>query len=717
MSEQDIERRIVTGLIVSEEYIRKIKPFWRDDLLGSPELRRVARWCLEHFERYAKVPDRDIEGIFFSALQTESIPKADAEFIELILTRVSDEYGRAQQFNSAYLLDQTVKYARERRLADGMDDAGGWLDRGEVDAAAKALAGALKPIPSGDATDTTREAADTMREAAANVIEATIDGDLSRARIAAWKIATVVSPADRLPDPWGELEPPGFDLEMLPSVLRHFAEVRSRSIGIEPSALAWSTIAACSGTLDGSLRLQMKRNDPGFAVPPGIWLLLVGDPSSRKTPVLKAAFAPLSKLQAERIARWQEERKDQDPDGPAPTLVQLLTHDSTQEGLRDLLASQDRGVITFNDEWSRHIGAMGRYSGGRDAGAADRAFYNVAFDGGPWVSNRAARRGGSERIVVKNLQVMVVGGVQPDVLRQFNRGGGLLVDGMLQRSCTILMGKTRLGTDIDPIGETQRYEWLIRRLARVPGDRVLHLTEAAEAVRARVEERLFPHEQMDAFGPGFATAAGKLHGIWGRIALTLAHVLSPRTPPEVVGEDAALMAERLVFESLLPNMARFYQALGGGGDDIETTRAIAAFLLRQQRVRVTASEVVQHVHAVHGHKADQVRDAVSPLVSMGWLTPEGDDERRARAWEVNHAIYSQFSERAGQARAQAALAREALAHAFGAKTGVKTGGDGRDEEPSGGDGTKSAKARFTFRGKVLANALRQSARRDEWHGE
>jgi hypothetical protein len=128
----------------------------------------------------------------------------------------------------------------------------------------------------------------------------------------------------------------------------------------------------------------------------------------------------------------------------------------------------------------------------------------------------------------------------------------------------------------------------------------------------------------------------------------------------VVDGKAASLAERLVLDSLIPNMARFYQSLGGEGDS-ETTKAIASFLLREQKVRVTPTDIIHHVQAVHNRKADQVRDEVSPLIVMGWLTPEGDDERRARAWIVNQAIYTQFAERAAQAKMQAALAREAIA--------------------------------------------------------
>jgi hypothetical protein len=156
-----------------------------------------------------------------------------------------------------------------------------------------------------------------------------------------------------------------------------------------------------------------------------------------------------------------------------------------------------------------------------------------------------------------------------------------------------------------------------------------------------------------------------------------------------VDDRAAALAERLVFDNLIPNLARFYEMLGGGGD-IDTIRAIAAFLLRQQRVRVTSRDIVHHIGSLHRFKIDQVRDAVSPLVSMGWLLiPEGDDERRARSWEVSQAIYSQFAEQAARVRANAVMVKEAMSRSFADRRIERDGGPdhttGLDREPDPGN--------------------------------
>lgn len=136
MSGDFIERRIVTGLVISTDYGRRVRGFWRDEFLESPELRRVARWCLDYLEKYERAPEKDIESIYMGALRSEALGRAEAELIEGALSRISDEYERADVFNSGYLFDQTVAYVRERELRMHSDDVADLVERGRTDEAA-----------------------------------------------------------------------------------------------------------------------------------------------------------------------------------------------------------------------------------------------------------------------------------------------------------------------------------------------------------------------------------------------------------------------------------------------------------------------------------------------------------------------------------------------------------------------------------------------------
>ena len=127
------ERKIVTGLIVSTEYITEIRRFWNIKLVQSSMAKRLCLWCIEYFDTYNKAPFKDIEGIFLEKLKTGKVPKDVAEEIEEeILPGLSDEYEREGKFNSEYLLAQTKRYFKERQLRLHTEQIQNLIDQGEI---------------------------------------------------------------------------------------------------------------------------------------------------------------------------------------------------------------------------------------------------------------------------------------------------------------------------------------------------------------------------------------------------------------------------------------------------------------------------------------------------------------------------------------------------------------------------------------------------------
>lgn len=137
-----IERRIITGMIVSLEYMQRLRPFWDAALLQSTEFAKVASWCVEHYDEYKTVPDDNIESIFMNYLP--QLRKAEAAYIEAVLADLSDEYGRGTQFNAAYLYDRTVEYFTARHLDRHNEQVQTLIDQGRV-SEADALAQAYEP--------------------------------------------------------------------------------------------------------------------------------------------------------------------------------------------------------------------------------------------------------------------------------------------------------------------------------------------------------------------------------------------------------------------------------------------------------------------------------------------------------------------------------------------------------------------------------------------
>lgn len=150
MSEQFLERRIITGLIVSTQYIRRIRKAWNPRLLESKTAKKVASWCIDYFDQFNKAPGKDVETIFYS--KAENLQKEEAEDIESILDGLSDEYSREEKFNVDYLLQETWQYLDKRNLKEFADDIVTEVTRGKL-SEAKKLASEYKPVSNESGTD------------------------------------------------------------------------------------------------------------------------------------------------------------------------------------------------------------------------------------------------------------------------------------------------------------------------------------------------------------------------------------------------------------------------------------------------------------------------------------------------------------------------------------------------------------------------------------
>ena len=90
------ERRLVTGLIVSNDFAKAILPKLYLEYFTNVYLRRVAEWCSEFYNRYSRVPSRHIQDIFDD--KKNELDSAEQELISTLLSSLSDQYdeiGRA----------------------------------------------------------------------------------------------------------------------------------------------------------------------------------------------------------------------------------------------------------------------------------------------------------------------------------------------------------------------------------------------------------------------------------------------------------------------------------------------------------------------------------------------------------------------------------------------------------------------------------------------
>lgn len=110
-----IEKRIVTGLIVSTEYLREAYSLINLEYFRNEYAKTITTWCLQFFDNYEEAPFKEIKGIFTDYIEAQKLDPAEAEIIKLLLQEISKKY-KDQSLNADYLLDQTLLYFKKREL-------------------------------------------------------------------------------------------------------------------------------------------------------------------------------------------------------------------------------------------------------------------------------------------------------------------------------------------------------------------------------------------------------------------------------------------------------------------------------------------------------------------------------------------------------------------------------------------------------------------------
>lgn len=139
-SEAQIERQIVTGMIISDRFLNEVQTIYDKELMEVPFARTVAGWCLSYWEQYEKAPGRHIQDIFNSH-RRNSLPPDTADLIEEFLGSISNEYARAKTFNVPYLLDQAEVRFKARSMRIMTEDVTALLSEGDTTEAEAILAG------------------------------------------------------------------------------------------------------------------------------------------------------------------------------------------------------------------------------------------------------------------------------------------------------------------------------------------------------------------------------------------------------------------------------------------------------------------------------------------------------------------------------------------------------------------------------------------------
>jgi hypothetical protein len=463
---------------------------------------------------------------------------------------------------------------------------------------------------------------------------------------------------------WGQFDPPPLPSGLLPDALERFAHEEGDLTGADPSGFAVAALVVCGAALPDHTQLQVKRHDPNWLEEARFWAALVGNPSTKKSPIILRVTKAIRLLDA---ALWHtfmaeqeiyknlssEEREKHEP----PKQKRLLLGDTTVEAAQEVLKDSPDGVLCIKDELAGWFGAMDKYSG-RGA-AADRAFWLQAYDGRSYVVNRIKRG----PFVIPNLSVSLLGGIQPDPARRVS--DDTVDDGLLQRLIPVILAPAQADKDTPTGNAGRRYDALIGELHERSRPRApLQLNDAALEIRQDLVRKHIELMKCEAINRKLAAHLGKYDGIFARLCL-LWHCIEQPAEDLIVTEHTARRVADFLQRFLLPHAMAFYAGTLALSDDHDRLTQIAGYILAKKLTRITNRDVQHGINAFRGLERQNIESVFDQLEALGWLMRmPGSQWSKPPHWLVNPEVHRRFTERAAREATERAKQREMLQEMF-----------------------------------------------------
>ena len=249
-----------------------------------------------------------------------------------------------------------------------------------------------------------------------------------------------------------------------PTAVMNFVSDTADRICCPTDFVAVASIVALSAVIGRKRTIRGKLFD-NWVVTPNMWGMLIGPPSSMKSPALKAALGPLDDIEVQlaasyndavngheiekRLQKMQEADQErsvksalkakgvdaaralladfQPKNIAVPVRQRMVVNDATIEKLQELIADNQNGLLVVRDELG---GLISRLES--EEYAEQRSFLLVSHHG---QSRFVIDRIGRGTIVIPHVCVSILGGVQPSRVDRIVKGAisGKSDDGLLQR--------------------------------------------------------------------------------------------------------------------------------------------------------------------------------------------------------------------------------------------------------------------------------------------
>lgn len=463
-------------------------------------------------------------------------------------------------------------------------------------------------------------------------------------------------------DIWARNDPPELREELVPPIIWRAAHQASELSGADVGGFAMAMLAVLGAALPDTVRVKVKRSEE-WRESARPWVVLIGDPSYKKSPIMKIASRVISRMDSEMVKQYDKDFLDwkEHENGDPPVPSRLIIDDVTMEAAQEVARYSPNGILALQDELSGWFGGIEKYSGGKGS-AKDRSFWLRAFGGGSYAVNRVSRK----PFLIENLSISILGGIQPDAIRRIMSDA--TDDGLIQRFFPVVLRPAKLECDDLPNDAIHEYDALVERIhvTKPPSNFFgpTDLTFDDEAQALRMELMVKHHsmvQSMETVNRKMSSHLGKYDGMFPRLCV-LFHAIenvNMDQMPDVITIGTAKRAARFLHEYIMRHSMAFYFTMLGVSDDQDIIEDVAGYILTHKVDTVTMRTFQRGSTRMRKLTRQQVEPICHQLEAMGWID-ELDSRGKTLLGKVNPRVHEKFKAKAATEKARREGVRKAI---------------------------------------------------------